>query len=303
MPSVFRRSKALLPKALLAVAALAAASSPVLAAPKNFSREIAEVGQLAQLDGRPVLASEFESPFNPMFDFTGVDNGRQGRTLIMQRALNDFRAKALKTLAPKMLADCPIEATAADIQAFYPYWRRQVALEQKRLADMDVEDMVEPPASPFKGMTLLPNAPLTELAQVDARTADAEPLAAEAVRRWKTYHCVQAAYGGDAFFTIAVDRDGLNWPVGPVLTGQAVGARVMRVPDTGNLEPVTALGQFFRDAEKRGLLTFDNPRYRAYFFERYEGGDYDRMKEPARAKAFLEHAPWSVATTSYASGS
>jgi hypothetical protein len=289
MLSVFRR-----PKLLLAAMALLATGAPALAAPKDFSKEIAEVGQLARLDGRPVLASEFESPLNPMFDFIGVGNGRQGRALIMQRALNAFRAKALDTLAPKMLADCPVEAAPADIQAFYPYWRRQVALEQKRLADMDVEDMVEPPASPFKGMTLLPKVPLTELAQVSARTADAEPLAAEAVRRWKTYHCVQAAYGGDAFFTIAVDRDGMNWPVGPMLTGKAVGARLLRVPDTGNLEPVTALGRFFRDAEKRGLLTFDNPQYRTYFFERYESGAYDRMKEPARAKTYLERAPWAA---------
>jgi len=289
MLSVFRR-----PKALLAVAVLMAAASPALAEPRDFSKEIAQVGQLARLDGQPVLAGEFESPRNPLFDFAGVDNGREGRALIMQRALNSFRAKALDVLAPKMVANCPVEATAADLQAFYPYWRRQVALEQKRLADLDVEDMVEPPASPFKGMTLAPNAPLTELAQVDARTAGAEPLAAEAVRRWKTYHCVQATYGGDAFFTIAVDRDGLHWPVGPVLTGKPAGHRSVRVPDTGNLEPITALGRFFRDAEKRGLLTFDNPQYRAYFFERYEGRDYDRMKEPARAKAFLDQPPWAV---------
>ncbi len=289
MLSLFRR-----PKGLLAAAVLLAAASPALAAPKDFSREIAEVGTLARLDGQPVLASEFESPINPMFDFIGLNNGRQARGLIMQRALNDFRAKALSTLGPKMLADCPVEATAADLQAFYPYWRRQVVLEQKRLTDMGVEDMVEPPGSPFKGMTLLPNAPLTELAQVSAQTAGSEPLAAEAVRQWKLYHCVQAAYGGDAFFTVAVDRDGMNWPVGPTLTGEVAGARVLRVPDTGNLEPVTALGRFFRDAEKRGLLTFDNPQYRAYFFERYEGGGYDRMKEPARAKAFLEHAPWAA---------
>jgi hypothetical protein len=286
---VFRR-----PKVLLAVAVLMAAASPALAGPKDFSKEIAEVGQLARLDGQPVLAGEFESPRNPLFDFAGVDNGREGRALIMQRALNSFRAKALDVLAPKMLANCPVEATVADLQAFYPYWRRQVALEQRRLADLDVEDMVEPPVSPFKGMTLAPSAPLAELAQVDARTAGAEALAAEAVRRWKTYHCVQATYGGDAFFTIAVDRDGLNWPVGPMLTGKPAGQRSVRVPDTGNLEPITALGRFFRDAVKRGLLTFDNPQYRAYFFERYEGRNYDRMKEPARAKAFLEQPPWTV---------
>ncbi|TCS18134.1 hypothetical protein [Caulobacter sp. BK020] len=289
MLSVFRRSKV-----LLAVAVLMGAVTPALAGPKDFSKEIAEVGQLARLDGQPVLAGEFESPQNPLFDFAGVDNGREGRALIMQRALNSFRAKALDVLAPKMLANCPVEATAADLQAFYPYWRRLVALEQKRLADLGVEDVVEPPVSPFKGMTLAPNAPLTELAQVDARTAGAEPLAADAVRRWKTYHCVQATYGGDAFFTIAVDRDGLNWPVGPMLTGKPMGHRSVRVPDTGNLEPITALGRFFRDAEKRGLLTFDNPQYRAYFFERYEGRDYDKMKEPTRAKAFLDQAPWAV---------
>jgi hypothetical protein len=214
----------------------------------------------------------------------------------LQRALNSFRAKALTVLAPKMLADCPVEATAADLQAFYPYWRRQADLERKRLDDMDVEDTVEPPASPFKGIVLLANAPLTELAQVGPQTPGAPALAAGAVRQWKAYHCVQAIYGGDGFFSIAVDRDGLNWPVGSALTGKAAEGRAVRVPDTGNLEPVTALGRFFRDAEKRGLLTFDNPQYRAYFFERYEGPNYDKMKEPARAKAFLARAPWSVAT-------
>ena len=289
--SWFRRPRTLL------VAALLLAASPALAAPKDFSREIAEVGELARLDGQPVLANEFESPRNPMFDFTGVENGRQARGLIMQRALNSLRAKALNALAPKMLADCPIEATQADLQAFYPYWRGQVKLEQNRLDEMGVEDMVDPPASPFPGLTLLANLPLAELAQVGPQTPGAPALAAEAVRQWKTYHCVQAAYGGDAFFTIAVDRDGMNWPLGSALAGKVENGHAVRVPDTGNLEPITALGRFFRDAEKRGLLTFDNPQYRAYFFERYESREYDRMKEPARAKAFLEHAPWSVAAT------
>jgi hypothetical protein len=291
MLSLFRR-----PKALLAAAASLAITSPALAAPKDFSKEISEVGELARLDGQAVLASEFESPKNPMFDFTGVENGRQARGLIMQRALNSFRAKALNILAPKMLTDCPVEATAADLKAFYPYWRRQAGLEQNRLAEMGVEDMVDAPESPFPGLTLLANAPLAELAQVGPQTPGAPALAAEAVRQWKTYHCIQGVYGGDAFFTIAVDRDGMNWPVGTALTGKAQNGRAVRVPDTGNLEPVTALGRFFRDAEKRGLLTFDNPQYRAYFFERYEGPNYAKMKEPARAKTFLERAPWSETT-------
>jgi hypothetical protein len=291
MPSLFRRSGA-----LLAAALLLATASGALAAPKDYSKEIADVGMLARLDGQPVMAGEFETPRNPMFDFTGVENGRQARGLIMQHALNSFRAKALGVLAPKMLADCPIEATAADLKAFYPYWRRQAGLEQNRLAEMGAEDMVDPPESPFPGLTLLANVPLTELAQVGPQTPGATALATEAVRQWKTYHCIQGVYGGDAFFTIAVDRDGLNWPVGTALTGKPQGGRAVRVPDTGNLEPVTALGRFFRDAEKRGLLTFDNPQYRAYFFERYESRNYDKMKEPARAKAFLERAPWSETT-------
>ena len=297
MLSLFRR-----PEALLAAALLLATASGTLAAPKDFSKEIAEVGVLARLDGQPVMASEFETPRNPMFDFTGVENGRQARGLIIRRALNSFRAKALNTLAPKMLTDCPIEATEADLQAFYPYWRRQVKLEQNRLDEMGAEDMVDAPASPFPGLTLLANVPLTELAQVGPQTPGAPVLAAEAVRQWKTYHCIQGVYGGDAFFTIAVDRDGMNWPVGTALTGKAQDGRAVRVPDTGNLEPVTALGRFFRDAEKRGLLTFDNPQYRAYFFERYEGRNYDKMKEPARAKTFLERAPWSETTLTASAG-
>lgn len=285
MRSLFRR-----PMALAAVLLLTAA--PALAAPKDFSKEVAQVGVLARLDGQAVMASEFEASQNPMFDFIGLDNGRQARGLIMQRALNSFRTKALDVLAPKMLANCPVEATTADIQAFYPYWRRQAVLERQRLADMGVEDTSEPPVSPFKGTTTLPSVPLAELIQVGPQTPGAPSLAAEAVRRWKTYHCVQAAYGGDAFFTIGVDRDGLNWKM--FMAAELAGGRSMRVPDTGSLEPITALGRFFRDAEKRGLLTFENPQYRAYFFERYEGRDYDKMREPTRAKAFLDRAPWAA---------
>lgn len=284
MSSIFRKSGA-----LLAVAAVSLAASSVLAAPRDYAQAIAEVGVLARLDGKAVTASQFETADNPIFGLVG---GGDARTLVMQRSLNGLRAHALTVLAPKLLDGCTVEATPADLTDFYGYWRMTAVLEASRLKALGVDDAAPRPALPLPGLTTLPDMPLKELALVGPQLSGSQDLAADAVRRWKTYHCVQAAYGGDGFFSIGVDRAGLNWPRGPLMAGTALDGKSVRVPDTGGLEPVTALGRFFRDAERRGLLVFDNPAHRAYFFDRYEGGAYDTMKEPARAKAYLAHAPW-----------
>lgn len=277
---------------LVAVLALAAAVSTASAQPAQTYREASEsLGEMATLNGRVVRFVDVEAEWN-------LPKGLQPKpeaalkALIRDRALNALRNVAVRELAATLMPDCPIEATQADLDAFYPYWRSALAREADRLAEMGVKPGEAEAMIAASGFRVAERVPAAEMAKVDAALPGAEFRARAVIRNWKIDHCLQTTFGGDRFFSNKVGLGG-EWPVGPqVAWWSESDERAMAVPSL-TVEPLTARGRFFRAAEVRGLLSFRNPADAAYFFQRYEGERYDTMKNDAAALSFLATAPWA----------
>jgi hypothetical protein len=67
----------------------------------------------------------------------------------------------------------------------------------------------------------------------------------------------------------------------------------MRLPDMSAVEPVEALGRFFRNAEAKGLLTFANADEKWYFFSRYETHYFANLLESDVTRRWFGAPPWS----------
>lgn len=277
---------------LVAALMLAAVGSTAMAQGGLTYREASEsLGEMATLRGRAVSFADLETDWTLPRSLKPQEPGAL-KALIRERALNRFRELALRELASELMPDCPAEATAADLQAFYPYWRDTIAKEGDRLADMGGEAAKTEAALAKAGFVLPERVPMAEMAEVDASLPGAESNARDAIRNWKLDHCLQATFGGDRFFSTLVGRDG-QWPVGPRVTWWSKGnERAMPVPSLA-LEPLTARGRFFRAAEAKGLLSFSKTEDAAYFFQRYEGERYDNVRDDSVAVAFLATAPWA----------
>lgn len=277
---------------LVAALTLAMAGSTASAQPSQTYREASEsLGEMATVNGRVVRFVDVEAEWD-------LPKGLQPKppaalkALIRERGLNKFRDVAVKDLAAILMPDCTIDATQADLDAFYPYWRGALAREADRLSEMGVKPGEAEARFAAAGFRVPERVPAAEMAKVDAGLPGAEFRARAVIRNWKIDHCLQATFGGDRFFSVMVDRGG-EWPVGPQVAWWSEGEeRAMAVPSL-TLEPLTARGRFFRAAEARGLLSFRNPADAAYFFQRYEGERYDTMKNDAAALAFLATAPWA----------
>lgn len=277
---------------LVAALTLAMAGSTASAQPTHTYREASEsLGEMATVNGRVVRFVDVEAEWD-------LPNGLQPKppaalkALIRERGLNKFRDVAVKDLAAILMPDCTIEATQADLDAFYPYWRGALARESDRLAEMGVKPGEAEARLATAGFRIPERVPAAEMAKIDAGFPGAELVAKAVIRKWRIDHCLQATFGGDRFFSNMVGRSG-EWPVGPQVGWWSDGGeRAMAVPSLV-LEPLTARGRFFRAAEARGLLSFRNPADAAYFFQRYEGARYDTVKDDAVALAFLATAPWA----------
>lgn len=278
---------------IAALAFLALAGSTASAAPPQagYVATTRDLGELAVLNSRVVRFEDLEGdwPFPPGLLPT---EKAELETLARHRGINGFRNPAALELAAKLMPDCSLEPTAADLAAFYPYWRTQVAREQARLAEMGYRDDAQVQAMLDKiGLKAAPAIPLAEMAKVDGDTPGAEAGARIAIREWKLEHCIQARFGGDRFFGTMVGRDGA-WPVGPVLRPTLLAdGRAIPIPEL-RLEALTARGRYFHKAQVDGLLIFRNLQDSVYFFSRYEGVRYDTIKDDAAATAFLGAPPW-----------
>lgn len=255
---------------------------------------------VAYLFDAPVRIGDYDKGMGPDVFRNATGPNEDARLIAAQRIVNDFRDYALPLLAAKLIPDCQIEPTAEDVKAFYPYWRRtlQAAIAtMPDLADRTAISKREAQNSQMErvtGLEFLPQTPLPDLLQVSAATPGADPIARRLIRQWRLYHCVQARYGGEKFFSLWVNPDGTGWPDGPAYCLETVEDRSHGIPTPcmQSAEPIGALGALFHDAKDQGLMRLSSPGADQYFFDRYDGQYFSKVKEPEKVKAWLASPPW-----------
>lgn len=89
---------------------------------------------------------------------------------------------------------------------------------------------------------------------------------------WRLYHCVVTYFDGHRYF---VPREHV-------------------ATDMERLEPVEALGKFFRTAQDVGLLRFTNGNEEKYFFDRYESSAFTTPLDESAAIGWFRTPPWQA---------
>ncbi len=223
-----------------------------------------------------------------------------------QRGINTSRMERLLDLAPAIMPDCDVIASKQDVAEFYAYWRFvvQEEIDQRNALGQPV---VDPGAEAYRlqmkqfGQISLRQYTLPELAQVGPDMPNANEAVIRQIRLWKALHCVVERYGAGTFFTgNGSAQMGMNWPYGSILGAFGYDlipvdpekTKAYLLPDMLNLEPLDALGRFFRDAQAKGDLTFPDTDAETYFFQRYEGRDFHDMTDAAKARAWFHTPPW-----------
>jgi hypothetical protein len=259
---------------------------------------------VAYLFDVPVRIGDYDKGMRPdvFRDMTGPQE--DARVITAQRVINDFRRYALPLLAAKLMPGCQVEPSEADLKAFYPYWRRTLRADIARMPELADRAAIAKQATQDAemqrtfGFKTLPQTPLPNVLEVSAATPGADPIARQLIRQWRLYHCAQSGYGGDKFFSLWVQPDGTDWtPKGPAYCAQSVedGSHGLPTPCLDTAEPIGALGGLFHDAKNKGLLRFVAPGIDKYFFDRYDGDRFAKVKEPEKVKAWLDTPPWLAA--------
>lgn len=223
-----------------------------------------------------------------------------------QGGINETRVERLLTLEPQVIPDCSIAPTTQDVAEFYVFWRSAVQQEIDQhkalgwpLVDSDEEKRRE--ESKQFGFTTLRQYQLLELVQIGPQVSNADESAKLQIGIWKALHCVVEKYGTEKLFSSNGSVAwGMAWPFDPILS--AFGhdllpvdpdrTKAYRVPNLMDLEPLDALGRFFRAAQAKGLLTFNDADEEQYFFERYEGDYFFNITDAAKARAWFRTPPW-----------
>jgi hypothetical protein len=261
---------------------------------------------VAYLSDVPVRVGDFDKGMSPEV-FRGMTGPQEdARVIAGQRVINDFRHYALPLLAPKLMPDCQVEPTEEDIKTFYPYWRRTLKTSIARypflgdtaaIAKSEARDAQMGQAT---GMHTLPMTHLPDMLEVSDTTPGVAPITRKLIRQWRLYHCVQAHYGGEKFFSLGAGLDG-NGIDGKGWRPDDEPYCLERVEDNSHglptpcmqpAEPLSALGALFRDAKNKGLLRFPTANVEGYFFERYDGTYFGNVKQPEKVKTWLATPPW-----------
>lgn len=202
------------------------------------------------------------------------------RRIAWQLSINNSRPELLQTLAPKIMPTCVIRASEEDIASFFPYWRemaRQIATDQKP-----------------RGVRLVSGNSLSpaEAANANAGTPWMVERAREQIETWKIYSCVARQFGATRFFA-HYGFFGTPWPAefpATFVEGPTTERSVI-IPDMSSLEPLDALGRFFRTAKKQGLWAAE-PDIEQYFFERYETDEFVNMERSGETDRWFATPPW-----------
>lgn len=210
-----------------------------------------------------------------------------------QRGINASRDVRLRALAPQLMPDCAIKASAADMTAFFVYWRGLVERERALRRESGRPEEDTSPTALLPGMTIIPSVPLAEMATVGEKTPGAEDVARKEIEIWHIYRCAVQRFGSQKYFA-HYGFDGPPWPEGVNATLEFDPGRrsSMMAPDAEILEPLDALGRFFRAAQASGALSFVNVAEEQYFFERYESAYFVNVTRSGKTDAWFDTPPW-----------
>ncbi len=210
-----------------------------------------------------------------------------------QLKINNSRIVRLLALAPEVMPDCTIAASASDLSGFFVYWRDLIQDERSWREKTGLPDENPPPEHLRPGMRLIPTVPLAEMATVSKKTPGAEELARTEIETWHVYSCVVRRFHAARYFA-HYGSHGTAWPDGVSATYglDPTGTRDMMLPDMEILEPLDALGRFFRAAQANGELSFFNIAEEKYFFSRYESANFVNLGPSEKADAWFRTPPW-----------
>jgi hypothetical protein len=222
-----------------------------------------------------------------------------------ERGINTTRTERLLALAPVVMPDCDIAASKEDVTEFYVYWRFVV---QERIDELNASGhpLVDPNEEkhhlqkPLE-LTIVRQYQLPDLVHVGPEMPNANESVVHQIEIWKALHCVVEKYGASKFFSEnGSSRMGMDWPWDPILSVfgydlvpvDAEKTKAYLLPNMEDIEPLDALGRFFRGAEAKGALTFPSEATEKYFFERYESNYFYNMTNVSKARAWFHTAPW-----------
>ena len=220
------------------------------------------------------------------------------RRIAQELSINESRPVLLRSLAPKIMPDCSIQTSEQDLADFFAYWRdmaKQILVFRKA---HNIPDDDGKPPPPIAGMTFLPQLPLAEVAKINANVPGMVDAARKEIEMWHILSCVAHQFGAGRLFA-HYGYFGAPWPE-PFPTEFAHepdGKRGVIIPDMSSLEPLDALGRFFREAQARGLWAMTDPNHERYFFYRYESLYFVNLKRSEATDRWFDVPPWQPVKT------
>lgn len=212
------------------------------------------------------------------------------REIAQELSINNSRPVLLRELASKIMPDCDLQISDRELGEFFAYWRDMANQMQIYNKQHNIPDRDSPPPA---GIKLMPQMPLAEVAKVDAGTPGAANWARDEIETWHIYSCVSRQFGANQFFA-HYGFYGAPWPAALTakLVTQPDNSQAMMIPDMSSLEPLDALGRFFRKAQSQGLMGFTDLTHEHYFFYRYESSYFANMKRSDATDRWFDAPPW-----------
>ncbi len=228
---------------------------------------------------------------------TGAQTPADDQRIEWERGINESRDERLLALAPQLMPECRIQASDAEIVEFFDLWRIFAGDEIRLKAKFD--------AAVRPGTVFPPEAPeiaLVVLQSVSANLPGAADAARDEIEVWHLYRCVDKQFHGAKYFDhsygTAFRGNGtvIRENIPPTFARVPGNELEMRVPDMSIVEPIEALGKFFRTALAKGLLKFNDIDEEKYFFVRYETDYFVNLHESNATRRWFGDPPWLSAT-------
>jgi hypothetical protein len=215
------------------------------------------------------------------------------RRIAEELSINNSRPVLLRQLAPKIMPDCQIQASEQEITDFFAYWRDMAKQIQRYRKDHGFPDADAPPRPQMGEYKIVPQVPLVEMAEINASVPKAVDRARGEIEIWHIYGCIAREFRASQF-SAHYGFFGAPWPepLPATLAFEQGDERSMMIPDMAALEPLDALGRFFRQAKSQGLMGFTDPNHEGYFFYRYESSYFVNLKKSDATDRWFDAPPW-----------
>jgi hypothetical protein len=215
------------------------------------------------------------------------------RRIAEELSINNSRPVLLRELAPKIMPDCQIAASEQDVSEFFAYWRNTAKAMQIYRKANGIPDRDAQPPPPIAGYTFLPQMPLAEVENINPDVPGMPDAARDEIEIWHILSCVVHKFGASQF-NAHYGFFGAPWPepFPATFVHMSDGKRGVMIPDMTSLEPLDALGRFFRKAQTQGLWALTDPTHERYFFYRYESSYFANTKRSDTTDRWFDVPPW-----------